>query len=131
MKNMKKLFSKTVAAMLSITCMGSIMTTSFNGTPLFTPKLIADAEESPCVSFDEETGVLTLYGNIENMFSLANYSGDKRVKEVKALKGTVLPADCNKLFSRFELSNSLVISFHGRSCRSIRWKITTGQIYEQ
>ena len=99
---MKKLFSKTVAAMLSITCMGSIMTTSFNGTPLFTPKLIADAEESPCVSFDEETGVLTLYGNIENMFSLANYSGDKRVKEVKALKGTVLPADCNKLFSRFE-----------------------------
>ncbi len=100
MKNMKKLFSKTVAAMLSITCMGSIMTTSFNGTPLFTPKLIAEASSG--VSFDEETGVLTLYGNIENMFALANYSGDKRVKEVKALKGTVLPADCNKLFSRFE-----------------------------
>lgn len=98
---MKKLFSKTVAALLSVTCMGG-MTASFNGKPLFTPRLIADAEESPCVSFDEETGVLTLYGNIENMFSLANYSGDKRVKEVKALKGTVLPVDCNKLFSRFE-----------------------------
>lgn len=97
---MKKLFSKTVAALLSVTCMGSVMTASFNGRPLFTPKLIAEASSG--VSFDEETGVLTLYGNIENMFALANYSGDKRVKEVKALKGTVLPADCTKLFCRLE-----------------------------
>lgn len=97
---MKKIFSKTVAALLSVTCMGSVMTASFNGRPLFTPKLIAKASSG--VSFDEETGVLTLYGNIENMFALANYSGDKRVKEVKALKGTVLPADCTKLFCRLE-----------------------------
>lgn len=95
---MKKLFPKTVAALLSFTCMGSIMTTSFNGTPLFTTRLIADAEESSCVSFDEETGTLTLSGQVESN-CLYSYRNSKKVKRVEASEGTVLPEDSTRLFT--------------------------------
>ncbi|WP_294753253.1 BspA family leucine-rich repeat surface protein [uncultured Ruminococcus sp.] len=98
---MKKLFSKTVAALLSITCMGSIMTSSFNGNPLFTPNLTAKAEDTYFVSLNEDTGLLTISGNLNNS-ALRIFRGDKRVKEVIVLKGTVLPEDCKQLFYKLE-----------------------------
>ena len=79
--------------------MSSVMTASFNGKPLFTPKLIATADSG--ISLNKGTGKLILCGNLE-LDEVRKYANDPEVKTVEAVPGTVLPSNCNSMFSEFK-----------------------------
>ncbi|MBO4866468.1 MAG: BspA family leucine-rich repeat surface protein [Ruminococcus sp.] len=75
------------------------------GAPVITQTITAQAEaaaEAECYSFDEETGVLTLKGNVDSD-TLKEFRKNCKgiVKSVVAEKGTVFPADCSSMFSGF------------------------------
>lgn len=54
--------------------------------------------DTPHVSLDEETGVLTLSGAVE-VDEVRAYVNDTRVKTVVAEEGTVFPSDCSYMFA--------------------------------
>ncbi len=103
------------------------------GAPAFVPDgfSISDssitAEATSCISFDNETGTLTLKGNVDAE-EVKLYWGGKHgiVKTITAEKGTVLPADCNYLFAGFsdvlyiDLSNADTSNVTNMSCMFYR-----------
>lgn len=68
-----------------------------------------------CFTFDTETGVLTLRGNVNDAV-IRNLYEKKDVKKITAEEGTVLPADCSQLFGD-DIRNDYINSFS--SCTSI------------
>lgn len=56
------------------------------------------------VSFDKETGILTLKGNVIKD-EVVHYANNRNVKKVIAEEETVLPADCSSLFANFMCSS--------------------------
>ncbi len=86
---------KAAAAILAVALIGGAL--PYNGSsPLFGTAVVAHAESN--VTFDEETGLLTLSGNITKD-DLKSYKYNSKVKKVVALEGTVLPENSKDLFS--------------------------------
>ena len=56
-----------------------------------------EAKDEECAVFDQETGVLTLHGNVTTE-GVQKYNMKPKVKKVIAEEGTVLPADSSLLF---------------------------------
>ena len=75
-------------------------TTSAKQSADTTEKKPEKADKSK-VSLDEETGVLTLSGNIM-LEEVKEYSDDSRVKSVVCKDDTVFPEDCEQMFYDFE-----------------------------
>ncbi|WP_024859099.1 BspA family leucine-rich repeat surface protein [Ruminococcus albus] len=71
--------------------------------PVISNSITAQAStvESDCFSFDEETGVLTLRGDVEAS-ALWLFSNKQNVKSIIAEDGTVFPKTCNCLFQGFK-----------------------------
>lgn len=68
--------------------------------------------DNSCVSFDANTGVLTLSGNVKKEEVLA-FSENEKVLSVVATAGTVMPADCSGMFYAFSAKNRLFTFFVG------------------
>ncbi|SFC76263.1 BspA family leucine-rich repeat surface protein [Ruminococcus albus] len=81
------------------------------GAPVITNEITAQAAEAEasCYSFDAETGVLTLRGEIDGD-AIRGFSYKKDVKSVIAEEGTVFPEDCNHLFYHFINCTSMDLS---------------------
>jgi len=88
---------RAAAAILAVALIGGALPYN-GGSPLFGTAVVAHAESD--VTFDEETGLLTLSGNITKD-DLKSYRYSSKVKKIVALEGTVLPDDCSDLFSFF------------------------------
>lgn len=86
---------KAAAAILAVAVIGGTLPHN-SVSSLFGTAVVAHAEGS--VVFDEDTGVLTLSGNITKD-DLKNYKYNSKVKKVVALEGTVLPENSKDLFS--------------------------------
>ena len=72
------------------------------------------------VTFDEETGTLTLAGNVKKS-DVQAYKKNEAVKKVVCAEGTVLPEDCSWLFENFkaetiDLSNADTSNVTDMSC---------------
>ncbi|MBQ6252335.1 BspA family leucine-rich repeat surface protein [Ruminococcus sp.] len=86
---------KAAAAILAVALIGGALPYN-GGSPLLGTAVVAHAESN--VTFDEETGLLTLSGNITKD-DLKSYKYNSKVKKVVALEGTVLPENSKDLFS--------------------------------
>jgi len=86
---------RAAAAILAVALIGGALPYN-GGSPLLGTAVVAHAESH--VTFDEETGLLTLSGNITKD-DLKNYKYNSKVKKVVALEGTVLPENSKDLFS--------------------------------
>ncbi len=124
MKN--NVLKRAAAAVLAVTliCCGTAF--PVGDKPLFGSSLTADAAENGC-SFNEETGVLTLSGEVggkdlhKYAYSL-DYWGKPMetnrygmpntypVKKVVCKKGTVFSASCSTLFQGFEVAEVIDLS---------------------
>ena len=93
MKN--KLAKKTLAAVMALAIVGGTMPATFSGTLLTSTPLVASAEGN--AAFDEETGVLTLSGNITSS-DMTPYKDN--IKKIVCTAGTVLPDDSSELFAK-------------------------------
>ncbi|SEK57039.1 BspA family leucine-rich repeat surface protein [Ruminococcus albus] len=84
------------------------------GAPVITQTITAQAEaaaEAECYSFDEETGVLTLSGEVDgNALRGLDHSYKFNVRSIVAEKGTVLPEDSHCLFMDFINCTSIDLS---------------------
>ena len=89
---------RAAAAILAVALIGGALPYN-GGSPLLGTAVVAHAESN--VTFDEETGLLTLSGNITKD-DLKSYKYSSKVKKIVALEGTVLPDDCSDLFSYFK-----------------------------
>lgn len=89
---------RAAAAILAVALIGGALPYN-GGSPLLGTAVVAHAESD--VTFDEETGLLTLSGNITKD-DLKSYRYSSKVKKIVALEGTVLPDDCSDLFSYFK-----------------------------
>ena len=89
---------RAAAAILAVALIGGALPYN-GGSPLLGTAVVAHAESN--VTFDEETGLLTLSGNITKD-DLKSYRYSSKVKKIVALEGTVLPDDCSDLFSYFK-----------------------------
>lgn len=89
---------RAAAAILAVALIGGALPYN-GGSPLLGTAVVAHAESH--VTFDEETGLLTLSGNITKD-DLKNYKYNSKVKKIVALEGTVLPDDSTDLFSYFK-----------------------------
>ena len=89
---------RAAAAILAVALIGGALPYN-GGSPLLGTAVVAHAESN--VTFDEETGLLTLSGNITKD-DLKSYRYSSKVKKIVALEGTVLPDDCSDLFSFFK-----------------------------
>ena len=89
---------RAAAAILAVALIGGALPYN-GGSPLLGTAVVAHAESD--VTFDEETGLLTLSGNITKD-DLKSYKYSSKVKTIVALEGTVLPDDCSDLFSYFK-----------------------------
>ena len=89
---------RAAAAILAVALIGGALPYN-GGSPLLGTAVVAHAESD--VTFDEETGLLTLSGNITKD-DLKSYRYSSKVKKIVALEGTVLPDDCSDLFSFFK-----------------------------
>lgn len=89
---------RAAAAILAVALIGGALPYN-GGSPLFGTSVIAHAESN--VTFDEDTGLLTLSGNITKD-DLSNYKYSSKVKKIVALEDTVLPDDSSDLFSYFK-----------------------------
>ncbi|MBQ3940923.1 MAG: BspA family leucine-rich repeat surface protein, partial [Oscillospiraceae bacterium] len=70
------------------------------GTPGYFTSAAGNPPEESCVSFDAETGTLTLHGSIIPE-QVKAYALNNAVKKVVAADDAVLPADCSELFRNF------------------------------
>ena len=61
------------------------------------------------VFFDEETGILTLSGNVLAS-DIKAYKSNPNVKKVVAIPGTLLPSDCSHLFENFTAAKEIDLS---------------------
>lgn len=95
----KKFISKALAAVTAAVMLGGGIALPAD-KPLFGGNLTADAIGG-CCSFDDETGILTLHGNVVKE-EVKKYSENSEVKKVVCEKGTVFPEDCTELFYGFE-----------------------------
>ncbi|MBR3666786.1 MAG: hypothetical protein IKN66_06470, partial [Ruminococcus sp.] len=86
---------RAAAAILAVALIGGALPYN-GGSPLLGTAVVAHAESN--VTFDEETGLLTLSGNITKD-DLKSYKYNSKVKKVVALEGTVLPENSKDLFS--------------------------------
>ena len=102
---------RAAAAILAVALIGGALPYN-GGSPLLGTAVVAHAESN--VTFDEETGLLTLSGNITKD-DLKSYKYSSKVKKIVALEGTVLPDDCSDLFSFFKAESiDLSIAYTGR-----------------
>lgn len=99
---MKNTIRKTAAAIIALTLVCGGLPTRTGGFALSKPSVTANAAETsePTVSFDEETGVLTLSGNVDPK-EIQKYAGNAKVKTVVAEGGTVFPYNSSGLFRGF------------------------------
>ena len=86
---------RAAAAILAVALIGGALPYN-GGSPLLGTAVVAHAESN--VTFDEETGLLTLSGNITKD-DLKSYKYNSKVKKVVALEGNVLPENSKDLFS--------------------------------
>ena len=78
---------RAAAAILAVALIGGALPYN-GGSPLLGTAVVAHAESH--VTFDEETGLLMLSGNITKD-DLKNYEYSNKVKKIVALDDTVLP----------------------------------------
>ena len=79
-----------------------------SGAPVILQTITAQAEsvEADCYTFDAETGVLTLKGEVD-CDAVKNISFKDSVKSVVAEKGTVFPEDSSKMFTNYKSCTSI------------------------
>lgn len=94
---MKNKLKAAAAAVTAFALLGGALPVNFAGVKLLRPAVTAHAYET--VTFDEETGTLTLHGNVdkEEVAQFLSYSCP--VKSIVCEEGTVLPEDCSYLFA--------------------------------
>ncbi|MBR6071191.1 MAG: BspA family leucine-rich repeat surface protein, partial [Ruminococcus sp.] len=91
-----------------------------DGTTKYTGEVVIGVPK-PTVSFDAETGVLTLLkGNVVKD-EVQAYANNEAVKSVVAEEGAVLPEDCSAMFKNFkatsiDLTNANTSNVTGMSC---------------
>ncbi|MEE3404994.1 MAG: hypothetical protein VZR73_13000, partial [Acutalibacteraceae bacterium] len=101
---------KMLAAFLALALIGGAAPFEAGTFDLSGISLTAQAEDAGSTAvLDEETGVLTLSGNIKESNRL-DFKFDKRVKSVVAAPGAVLPKDCLALFYEWEQVESIDLS---------------------
>lgn len=101
---------KIIAGLLALTFVfgGTVS----NCAPVISQCITAQAAREVCYTFDENTGVLTLRGEVNsNDIWIANINNRGQIKSVIAEAGTVLPKNCYGLFKDFyctsiDLSNA-------------------------
>ncbi|MCR5021420.1 BspA family leucine-rich repeat surface protein [Ruminococcus sp.] len=102
---------RILAAVMSL-CM--VAGAASYGAPVISQTITAQAEaatEAECYSFDEETGVLTLRGEIDgDALREFNSINREKVNSVVAEEGTILPEDSSELFYRYINCNSIDLS---------------------
>ncbi|MBQ6252383.1 BspA family leucine-rich repeat surface protein [Ruminococcus sp.] len=99
-----RLFRRTIAAVMAVAVIGGAAVSSYGSSALSDNAVTAAAADSAStVSFDAETGTLTLSGNVVKE-DVAAYKQNTKVKKVIAEEGTILPADCSKLFYSFRMA---------------------------
>jgi len=107
----KDLMKKTAAAIMAVALTGSGMCAPVVNKAISGSSLTAYAEEAVSTAiFDEETGILTLSGNVLSK-DVKKWKSIDDVKKVVCTEGTKLPADSSSLFSNFraeeiDLSNA-------------------------
>ena len=117
------LMKKTAAAVLALTLAGGAVNVPVKGSTFLKSSFTAHAEDDSCGSFDEETGVLTLHGNVtrEKLWSNDTTWNSKDVKKIVCAEGTKFPAECYSLVNfRFveemDLSNADTSDVVNMSC---------------
>ena len=103
---------KVLAVVMSLCMTAGVVS---YGAPVITQTITAQAEaaaEAECYSFDEETGVLTLKGNVDSD-TLKEFRKNCKgiIKSVVAEKGTVLPENCRDLFYNYRECTSIDLSY--------------------
>ena len=103
-----KLFAKTAAAVMAVVLTGGALTTPISDKFLSNSSVFAEFESN--YTFDEETGTLTLIGDI-NKDELSQWFRNYDIKHIVAAPGSKLPEFSDFLFSRFagesiDLSNA-------------------------
>ncbi|MBO5560009.1 BspA family leucine-rich repeat surface protein [Ruminococcus sp.] len=101
---------KIIAGLLALTFVfgGTVS----NCAPVISQCITAQAAREVCYTFDENTGVLTLRGEVDSTdIWIANINNRGQIKSVIAEAGTVLPKKCYGLFKDFyctsiDLSNA-------------------------
>ncbi len=107
------LMKKTAAAVLALTLAGGAVNVPIKGCTFLKSSFTAHAEDDTCGSFDEDTGVLTLHGNVtsEKLWSNETTWYGKDVKKIVCAEGTKFPASCCSLINfrnveEMDLSNA-------------------------
>ncbi len=90
-------FRKAAAAMLAFACIG-IIPPAVSVLSSSAPSLTAYA--SPLVSFDEETGILTVGGNVSKT-AVQTQRSNTAITKIQVADDAVFPADCSGLFQQF------------------------------
>ena len=102
---------RILAAVMSLCMVAGVAS---YGAPVISQTITAQAEaatEAECYSFDEETGVLTLRGEIDgDALREFNSINREKVNSVVAEEGTILPEDSSELFYRYISCNSIDLS---------------------
>ena len=103
-----KLFAKTAEAVMAVVLTGGVLTTPISDKFLSNSSVFAEFESN--YTFDEETGTLTLIGDI-NKDELSQWFRNYDIKHIVAAPGSKLPEFSDFLFSRFagesiDLSNA-------------------------
>ena len=99
---------KVLAVVMSLCIVGGTLGC---GAPAVTQTITAQAAEASdtCYSFDASTGVLTLEGKVDR-YEIAYFSSKTEVKKIIAKEGTVLPANCSRLFAWYTRCTSIDLS---------------------
>ncbi|EGC02255.1 BspA family leucine-rich repeat surface protein [Ruminococcus albus] len=95
---------KIIAGLLSLTFVfgGTVS----NCAPMISQCITAQAAREVCYTFDKNTGVLTLRGEVNNTdIWIANINNRGQIKSVIAEAGTVLPKNCYGLFNDFSCTS--------------------------
>lgn len=109
MKN--KFIHRTAAGLLALTIVAGASSAAVTAKAADEPQmtLLIAAAPASTVSFDAETGVLTLSGKI-NKRELVAFREFENVKSIVAEEGTVLPEDSHGLFMSFYRTKSIDLS---------------------
>ncbi|MCR5541257.1 MAG: BspA family leucine-rich repeat surface protein [Ruminococcus sp.] len=102
---------RILAAVMSLCMVAGVAS---YGAPVISQTITAQAEattEAECYSFDEETGALTLRGEVGgDALREFNSINCEKVNSVVAEEGTVLPENSNKLFHGYSNCTSIDLS---------------------
>ena len=100
---------KKVLAVLMSLCMTAGVVSY--GAPVITKSITAQADtiEGSCYSFNEETGELTLKGEIDKR-TIRSFSYKQLVTSIFAEEGTVFPENCYEMFSLYENCTAIDLS---------------------